>query len=145
MVSSDHELSQRRQCVLLRLSRSSLSCQPLGESAENLKFMEIFDKRFLEIPWYGSRQMARFVQRNNHRCGRHSVRRLMRLLRLVPISQEAAYAFDIQTTAEMKNMAWLINGNTLYSVNLEPGAATETGVIEGIDGMIRDVAILPIK
>jgi hypothetical protein len=69
----------------------------------------------------------------------------MRLLRLVPISQEAAYAFDIQTTAEMKNMAWLINGNTLYSVNLEPGAATETGVIEGIDGMIRDVAILPIK
>lgn len=54
-----------------------------------------------------------------------------------------AYAFDIQTTADMENMAWLINDNTLYSVDLETGAATEAGVIEGVDGMIRDVAILP--
>lgn len=56
---------------------------------------------------------------------------------------EAAYAFDIQTTAEMENMAWLVNGNTLYSVDLETGAATETGMIEGVDGMIRDITILP--
>ena len=46
------------------------------------------DKQFLETPWYGSRQMARFMQRNYHKCGRHRVRRLMRLMRLVPIYQE---------------------------------------------------------
>lgn len=87
MVSADHTLSQRRQCALLRLSRSNLYYQPVGESAENLKFMEIIDKQFLETPWYGSRQMARFMQRNNHKCGRHRVRRLMRKMRLVPIYQ----------------------------------------------------------
>ncbi|MCV2891691.1 DUF4394 domain-containing protein [Lentibacter sp. XHP0401] len=56
---------------------------------------------------------------------------------------EANYAFDIQTTAEMENMAWLINGNMLYSVDLKTGVATGAGMIEGLDGMIRDVAILP--
>jgi len=88
MVSKDHELSQRRQCRLLQLSRSTLYYQPKGESAENLAFMEIIDKQFLETPWYGSRQMARHMKRQGHKCGRHRVRRLMRLMRLVPIYQE---------------------------------------------------------
>ena len=88
MVSKDHKLSVRRQCALLTLSRSNLYYQPKGESAENLRFMEIIDKQFLETPWYGSRQMARYMKRNDHKCGRHRVRRLMRLMRLVPIYQE---------------------------------------------------------
>jgi putative transposase len=88
MVSKDHDLSQRRQCTLLQLSRSTLYYQPKGESAENLRFMEIIDKQFLETPWYGSRQMARHMKRQGHKCGRHRVRRLMRLMRLVPIYQE---------------------------------------------------------
>jgi putative transposase len=61
--------------------------QPKGESAENLGFMALIDKQFLETPWYGSRQMARYMQRHGHKCGRHRVRRLMRLMRLVPIYQ----------------------------------------------------------
>ena len=85
MVSKDHKLSARRQCKLLTLTRSNLYYQLKGESAENLRFMEIIDKQFLETPWYGSRQMARYMTRNNHRCGRHRVRRLMRL---VPIYRE---------------------------------------------------------
>lgn len=58
MVSVDHKLSQRRQCALLRLARSSLYDQPVGERAETLKFMEIMeimDKPFLKTPWYGFR------------------------------------------------------------------------------------------
>ena len=82
MVSKDHKLSVRRQCALLTLSRSNLYYQPKGESAENLRFMEIIDKQFLETPWYGSRQMARYMKRNDYKCGRHRVRRL------VPIYQE---------------------------------------------------------
>lgn len=73
---------------MLSLARSSLYYQPKGESAENLQFMEIIDKQFLETPWYGSRQMARYMKRQDHKCGRHRVRRLMRLMRLVPIYQE---------------------------------------------------------
>ena len=88
MVSKGHKLSVRRQCKLLTLTRSHLYYEPKGESAENLRFMEIIDKQFLETPWYGSRQMARYMKRNNHKCGRHRMRRLMRLMRLVPIYQE---------------------------------------------------------
>ncbi|WP_420806484.1 IS3 family transposase [Octadecabacter arcticus] len=43
---------------------------------------------------YGSRQMGRYMKRNNHKCGRHRVRRLMRLMRLVPIYQEPMIAAD---------------------------------------------------
>ena len=88
MVSKDHKLSVRRQCALLTLARSNMYYEPKGEAPENLQFMAIIDKQFLETPWYGSRQMARYMQRNNHKCGRHRVRRLMRLMRLVPIYQE---------------------------------------------------------
>ena len=88
MLSKDQKLSVRRQCALLTLARSNLFYEPKGESAENLRFMGIIDKQFLEAPWYGSRQMARYMQRNGHKCGRHRVRRLMRLMRLVPIYQE---------------------------------------------------------
>ncbi|OED49259.1 integrase [Rhodobacteraceae bacterium (ex Bugula neritina AB1)] len=87
MVSAAHALSVRRQCKLLRLTRSNLYYHPVGESAENLRFMELIDKQFLDTPWYGSRQMARHMQRQGHRCGRHRVRRLMRKMRLVPIYQ----------------------------------------------------------
>ena len=88
MVSKGHRLSVRRQCMLLTLSRSNLYYEPKDESAENLLFMEIIDKQFLETPWYGSRQMARYMKRNGHKYGWHCVRRLMRLMRLVPIYQE---------------------------------------------------------
>lgn len=81
------KVSVRRQCQMLSLARSNLYYAPKGESAENLRFMELIDKQFLETPWYGSRQMARHMQRHGHKCGRHRVRRLMRLMRLVPIYQ----------------------------------------------------------
>ena len=55
MVSKDHDLSVRRQCGLLLLARSNLYYQPKGESVENLRFMVIIDKKFLDTPWYGSR------------------------------------------------------------------------------------------
>jgi len=43
----------------------------------------------------------------------------------------------------MENMAWLVNGAMLYSVDLDTGKATEAGMIQGVDVMIRDIAILP--
>ena len=88
-MKQDHpDLSVRRQCSLLSLARSGLYYQPRGESAENLAFMDIIDRQFIETPWYGSRQMARHMQREGHQYGRHRVRRLMRLMRLVPVCQE---------------------------------------------------------
>jgi len=56
-VKQDHpDVSVRRQCTLLSLTRSTPYYQPRGETAENLRFMDIIDKQFLETLWYGSRQ-----------------------------------------------------------------------------------------
>lgn len=55
----------------------------------------------------------------------------------------ANYAFDIQTSAAMENTGWLVDGATLYTVDLANGAATKIGTIEGVAGTIRDIAILP--
>jgi hypothetical protein len=52
------------------------------------------------------------------------------------------YAFDIWADAELNNTAWLIADNILYTVDLETGAATEVGALEGVDGLIRDLALL---
>ena len=87
-IEKDHpRLSLRRQCRLLSLSRSTLYYTPVGETAENLALMALIDRQFLETPWYGSRQMARWLRRQGHSVGRHRVRRLMRKMGLTPIYQ----------------------------------------------------------
>ena len=51
------------------------------------------------------------------------------------------YAFDVATTSDMANTAYLVAGATLYTVALDTGAATAVGEISGTD-TIRDIAIL---
>jgi hypothetical protein len=53
-----------------------------------------------------------------------------------------SYAFDIQATEDLSNTAYLVAGSTLYTVDLESGAATEAGALEGFDGTVRDIAIM---
>lgn len=52
-------------------------------------------------------------------------------------------AFDIQTSADGTNMAWLVAGGTIYAVDLETGKATETGMLEGIEGDLTDITAMP--
>jgi putative transposase len=86
MVDPHHpRLSIARQCRLLLVARSSYYRQPASESPETLALMRAIDEQFLETPWYGSRQMARHLQRQGWRVGRHRIRRLMTMMSLVPI------------------------------------------------------------
>ncbi|UXS04828.1 DUF4394 domain-containing protein [Agrobacterium tumefaciens] len=55
----------------------------------------------------------------------------------------ATYAFDVQGLDGGKNTAYLIANKTLYTVNLESGAATEVGAVSGLETDIRDITILP--
>jgi len=55
----------------------------------------------------------------------------------------SVYAFDIQTTEDGTNTAWLAADKTLYTVDLMTGKATETGKITGTDMDVRAIAILP--
>ena len=88
MINPDHErLSICRQCELVSISRASFYRQPAGETPENLELMRIIDEAFMEMPWYGSRQMARHLRRQGWCIGRKRVRRLMRRIGLSPIYQ----------------------------------------------------------
>lgn len=53
------------------------------------------------------------------------------------------YAFDVATDADMVNIAYLIAGSVLYTVNLETAETAPEAQLSGIDGTVRDLAILP--
>lgn len=52
-------------------------------------------------------------------------------------------AFDIWSDGQGKNEAWLMAGDTLYSVDLASGKATASAKISGAKGPVRDIAVLP--
>jgi hypothetical protein len=51
-------------------------------------------------------------------------------------------AFDI-VAGDAAGEGWLMNGRTLYRVDLATGKASEVGMIEGVDGTVRDIAAMP--
>jgi len=51
--------------------------------------------------------------------------------------------FDIVSDGAGGNEAWLMSGGALHSVNLESGAASEVGAVEGAPASVRDIAIMP--
>jgi len=88
MIEREHaSLSIAAQCRLVSLSRSSFYYAPAPESLETLALMATIDAAFLDCPWYGSRQMARHLQRLGHAVGRRRARRLMAKMGLAPIYQ----------------------------------------------------------
>ncbi len=88
MVEPAHQrLSISTQCRLLSISRSSYYYAPVPETEETLALMRVIDAAFLDMPWYGSRQMVRHLRRDGHDVGRRRVRRLMAKMGLAPIYQ----------------------------------------------------------
>lgn len=88
MIDPAHDdLSISAQCRLLSISRSSYYYAPVPETGETLALMQVIDTAFLDMPWYGSRQMAGHLRRIGHDVGRRRVRRLMSRMGLSPIYQ----------------------------------------------------------
>jgi len=89
MIEKDNpKLSIGKQCKLLSISRSSFYYQPKGETALNLMLMRKIDKQFLETPFYGVQQMTWHLRNDKHLVNEKRVRRLMRLMGLMPIYQK---------------------------------------------------------
>ena len=84
---NDERLSITRQCRLVSIARSSFYYEGRGESPLNLRLMRLIDEQFLETPFYGSRQMTRWLCREGYTVSRKRVRRLMRLLGLQAVFQ----------------------------------------------------------
>ena len=86
LVETDHaQLSVRRQCALLGLSRSSLYYEPVPETADNLRLMRLLDQEYTAHPFLGSRRMARWLSAQGEAVNRKRVQRLMRLMGLEAI------------------------------------------------------------
>ena len=89
MIEPDHPaLPIGMQCRLLSISRSSFYYEPQGESDLNLALMLRVDKQFLETPFYGVQQMTWHLRNEGFSVNVKRVRRLMRLMGLMPIYQK---------------------------------------------------------
>ena len=81
MVDPNHpRLSIVRQCRWVSIARSSFYYEGTGETPLTLRLMRLIDEQFLETPFFGSRQMTRWLRRQGDMVSRKRVRRLMRLL-----------------------------------------------------------------
>ena len=87
MIRPDHpSLSIVRQCRIVSISRSAYYHKARGESLANLALMGMIDRQFLETPFYGARQMTWHLRAEGHPVNIKRVRRLMRLMGLIPTS-----------------------------------------------------------
>jgi putative transposase len=71
---------------LLGVNRSGVYYEPVGESEENLMLMRLLDEQYMRTPFYGSRKMVEWLDRQGFRVNRKRVSRLMESLGI-----EAAY------------------------------------------------------
>ena len=86
MIAHDMEsLSLSRQCHLIGLARSSLYYEPAEETGDNLRYMRLIDEQYLRTPFWGSRNMAWWLNDQGHHVNRKRVQRLMRLMALEAI------------------------------------------------------------
>ena len=80
-------LSIVRQCRLVLINRSSFYHRARGESTESLAMMAEIDRQFLDTPFYRAQQMAWHLRAAGGFVNVKRVRRLMRLMGLIPIYQ----------------------------------------------------------
>jgi putative transposase len=78
-------LSTVRQWALLVINRSSLYYRRKGTFPEDLAVMKAIDQQYLATPFYGSRRMRVWLQRQCCRTSRKRVQRLMRTMGLAAI------------------------------------------------------------
>jgi len=75
-------LSLRRQCELLALNRSSYYYQPTPVDESTLRLLHLVDEAYTQYPFFGSRQMTRYLQSQGHVVGRAKIRSIYEQLGL---------------------------------------------------------------
>lgn len=76
------QLSIKRQCELLGVSRSSYYYQPQAMSDEEQTMLRFLDEQYLKTPFYGTRRMTVYLRAQGFNVNRKRVRRLMNQLGL---------------------------------------------------------------
>lgn len=83
LIDPNHpDLTITQQCQLLGVSRSSYYYQPKGESQENLMYMRLIDEQYLKTPFFGYRQMTRWLNQQGYPINKKRIERLMGIMGL---------------------------------------------------------------
>ena len=107
-------LSTVRQCALLGISRSSVYYRPRATSLEDLAVMKLIDQQYLATPFYGSRRMTVWLQRQGRPMSRKRVQRLMRTMGLRAIFRRPRTS---QPAAGHKVYLYLLGGMEITKPN----------------------------
>jgi len=84
-ISDKEKISIRTQCELLKLNRSTVYYQPVGETEENHTIMRLMDEEILDHPTHGVLQMQDFLILYGFFVNHKRVRRLLRLMGIMAI------------------------------------------------------------
>jgi putative transposase len=131
------EPSVRRQCELLRLSRSGLYYEPEPTSLEQLALMRRIDELHLKYPFYGSRKLSDALRKEGFEANRKRIQRLMRLMGMEAIAPKPATS---EPHPEHVAYPYLLRGLTISRVNQV--WATDITYIPMKTGFIYLVAIM---
>jgi putative transposase len=114
------EISVRRQCDLLTVSRSGLYYSETEETEENLAIQRILDAQYLKTPYYGERRLQILLRNMGYQVNIKRLRRLMNVVlwrtiypqNRTTISSKKAFKYpyllrDIQV--ERRNHVWAID------------------------------------
>jgi putative transposase len=114
IVRDQSEPSVRRQCELLRVSRSGLYNEPEPTSPEQLALMRRIDELHLKYPFYGSRKLADALRREGRDVNRKRVQRLMRVMGLEAMAPKPKTS---EPHPEHVVYPYLLRGLTISRVN----------------------------
>ena len=89
LINLEPEISIRRQCELLNLSRTSLYYKPKPISDRDLFILNKVDEIYTEHPYYGSRRMKEELLESGIEIGRQKISTFYRLLGLETVYPKA--------------------------------------------------------
>jgi putative transposase len=90
MIDKDaKDISLTRQCELLNISKGTFYYKPIGIDPYSLNLMDLLDRQFTDTPFYGSRRMTAWLNRQGFPVNRKRVQRLMRLMGIEAIYPKA--------------------------------------------------------
>jgi putative transposase len=115
MIDTQHpQLSVRRQCELVGLSRATFYRQARGETPFNLCLMRMIDEEYTRAPFYGYRKMTARLKMQGYDVNRKRVARLMHTMGL-----QAIYPGPRTSTAhpQHKKYPYLLRGLSITRPN----------------------------
>jgi putative transposase len=130
-------LSVRRQCELLRVSRSGLYYEPQPTDPEQLALMRRIDEIHLKHPFYGSRKVSLELRREGREANRKRIQRLMRLMGIEAIAPGPSTSTP---HPEHPRYPYLLRGLTVSRVNQV--WATDITYIPMREGFLYLVAVM---